>query len=284
MDSAESAFLDHDGHRGGESNHGGSVQAETRTGQIQRVDVLGVGISCADIPRIVDVIAGWITTGEKHYVCVTGMHGVMESRHDLELRGIHNQSGLTTPDGMPMVWASRWAGMKQARRVYGPDLMAAVIEHGAAHGWRSYLFGGAPGVADEFADRLRSDNPDVQIVGCCSPPFHELSPAEDSELVDQINLAQPDIIWVGLGTPKQERWMASHREPIAAPVLIGVGAAFDFGAGRLRQAPLWMQRSGLEWVFRLAVEPRRLWRRYICNIPQFVVALVRHPPTVIEEP
>ena len=109
--------------------------------------------------------------------------------------------------------------------------MAAVIEHGAAHGWRSYLFGGS-GVADEFADRLRSDNPDVQIVGCCSPPFHELSPAEDSELVDQINLAQPDIIWVGLGTPKQERWMASHREPIAAPVLIGVGAAFDFGAGK----------------------------------------------------
>lgn len=260
------------------------MQAGSRLNGIRRVDVLGVGISCADIPRIVGVISSWITTGEKHYVCVTGMHGVMEARHDLELRRIHNHSGLTTPDGMPMVWASRWAGMKQARRVYGPDLMAAVMEHGAAQGWRSYFLGGAPGVADEFAGRLRSSNPDIQIVGCCSPPFRELTPAEDAELVDQINRAQPDIIWVGLGTPKQERWMASHQEPIDAPVLVGVGAAFDFGAGRLRQAPRWMQRSGLEWLFRLAVEPRRLWRRYLFNIPQFVVALARQPPTLIEEP
>ena len=276
-------MLAHEGRGTRVDIHGGSVHTKSRMGPIPRVDVLGVGISCADISRVVDLIAGWIATDEKNYICVTGMHGVMESRHDLELRGIHNQSGLTTPDGMPMVWASRWAGMKQARRVYGPDLLVAVMEFGAAHGWRSYLLGGAPGVADEFAHRLRSSNPDVQIVGCSSPPS-PLSPTEDAELVDEINRARPDIIWVGLGTPKQERWMASHRDTLSAPVLVGVGAAFDFGAGTLRQAPRWMQRSGLEWLFRLAVEPRRLWRRYLFNIPRFVVALARKPPKLIEEP
>jgi N-acetylglucosaminyldiphosphoundecaprenol N-acetyl-beta-D-mannosaminyltransferase len=248
-----------------------------------RVDVLGVGISCTDLPGAVESIAQWIAAGEKQYICVTGMHGVMESQKDVALRQIHNRSGLTTPDGMPMVWASRWAGVKHARRVYGPDLMMAVMERGASLGWRSYFFGGAPGVADRFADRIRSEYPDVQIVGCCSPPFRQLSEDEDAQLVDQINLCRPDIIWVGLGTPKQERWMASHLEAVGAPVLVGVGAAFDFGAGTVRQAPLWMQRAGFEWLFRLAVEPRRLWRRYLYNIPRFLVALGRRPPKLMDE-
>ena len=242
-----------------------------------------MGISCTDIPGVVDCISEWIADREGHYVCVTGMHGVMESRDDSELREIHNRSGLTTPDGMPMVWASRWAGIRQARRVYGPDLMAAVMERGTAHGWRSYFLGGAPGVADQFAARIRSKNPDVQIVGCYSLPFRALSPAEDAALVDELNRAQPDIIWVGLGTPKQERWMASHLHLVAAPVLVGVGAAFDFGAGTVRQAPRWMQRSGFEWLFRLAMEPRRLWRRYVYNIPRFLVALARTPPKQIDQ-
>jgi N-acetylglucosaminyldiphosphoundecaprenol N-acetyl-beta-D-mannosaminyltransferase len=250
---------------------------------IPRVDVLGVGISCLDIPQAVDLIGEWIARGQKQYVCVTGMHGVMESRHDVELRRIHNESGLTTPDGIPMVWAGRWAGVKQTRRVYGPDLIAAVMAHGSPLGWRSYFFGGAPGVADAFADRLRSIDPDVRIVGCCSPPFRQLSAAENAELVDDINRAQPDIVWVGLGTPRQERWMSAHRDSLAAPVLVGVGAAFDFGAGTLRQAPRWMQKSGLEWLFRLAVEPKRLWRRYLLNIPRFLAALARRPPKLIAE-
>jgi N-acetylglucosaminyldiphosphoundecaprenol N-acetyl-beta-D-mannosaminyltransferase len=262
---------------------GGVLQPESRRGHIPRVDVLGVGISCTDIPGVVDCISEWIADREGHYVCVTGMHGVMESRDDSELREIHNRSGLTTPDGMPMVWASRWAGIRQARRVYGPDLMAAVMERGTAHGWRSYFLGGAPGVADQFAARIRSKNPDVQIVGCYSLPFRALSPAEDAALVDELNRAQPDIIWVGLGTPKQERWMASHLHLVAAPVLVGVGAAFDFGAGTVRQAPRWMQRSGFEWLFRLAMEPRRLWRRYVYNIPRFLVALARTPPKQIDQ-
>jgi N-acetylglucosaminyldiphosphoundecaprenol N-acetyl-beta-D-mannosaminyltransferase len=259
------------------------LSAGNTMNSIPRVDVLGVGIACIDIPQAVDLIAGWIERGKREYVCVTGMHGVMESRHDSELRRIHNESGLTTPDGMPMVWAGRWAGAKQTRRVYGPDLMQAVFERGAALGWRSFFFGGAPGVAAAFAERLSADHPEIRVAGCCSPPFHQPSAGEDAELVETINRTNPDIVWVGLGTPKQERWMSSHRDLITASVLIGVGAAFDFGAGTLRQAPRWMQRSGLEWLFRLAVEPRRLWRRYVLNIPRFLVALARRPPRLIAE-
>ena len=150
------------------------MDTQTEADRVPRVDVLGVGISCTDIPGVVESIAAWIAGRDAHYICVTGMHGVMEAQEDIALREIHNRSGLTTPDGMPMVWASRWAGVKNARRVYGPDLMAAALRHGIALGWRSYLYGGAPGVAEQFAERIRSEDPGVQIVGCCSPPFREL--------------------------------------------------------------------------------------------------------------
>jgi N-acetylglucosaminyldiphosphoundecaprenol N-acetyl-beta-D-mannosaminyltransferase len=248
------------------------------TASIARVDVLGVGISAVDIPTSIEEIARWIERGEQHYVCVTGVHGVVESQRDEELRRIHNQSGLTTPDGMPMVWAGRWAGASTMRRVYGPDLMLAVCEQATLQGWSSYFYGGRQGVPERLVARLQARFPALRVVGWNSPPFRQLTPVEDEAVVAEINRLAPDLVWVGLGTPKQERWMAGHVGRLDAPVLLGVGAAFDIHAGTLAQAPRWMRERGLEWLFRLWKEPRRLWRRYLSNNPRFLLAILRRPP------
>ena len=244
----------------------------------EQVNVCGVLIDAVDIPRARDEITRWITERTQHYVCVTGVHGVMESRADAELREIHNHSGLTTPDGMPMVWAGRWAGNRTIRRVYGPDLMLSVCERAAERGWSSYFYGAGEGVADQLAEKLSERFPGLKVVGTYSPPFRPLTADEDEDIVRTINAAAPDLIWVGLSTPKQERWMAAHAGRLNAPVLLGVGAAFDIHAGLLRQAPRIFQRTGLEWLFRLVMEPRRLWRRYLYNNPAFLMAIVRQRP------
>jgi N-acetylglucosaminyldiphosphoundecaprenol N-acetyl-beta-D-mannosaminyltransferase len=194
----------------------------------------------------------------------------MESQRDEALRWIHNTAGLVTPDGMPLVWLSWLRGLKQVDRVYGPDLMLACCAHSVAKGYRHFFYGGAPGVAEQLASRLSERFPGLAVAGWYSPPFRPLTPAEDEEVVSRIDEAAPDIVWVGLSTPKQERWMHEHVERLKAPALIGVGAAFDFVSGRKRQAPVWMRRNGLEWSFRLACEPRRLWRRYLVNNPLFI--------------
>lgn len=259
----------------GEAGDGG------RRALIRRVDVLGVRISAIDMDMALDEIERWITVRESHYVCVTGVHGVMESQADPELREIHNRSGLTTPDGMPMVWAGRRAGATWMSRVYGPDLMLAVCERAAGRGWTSYFYGGKEGVPEQLAARLRARFPGLAVVGTESPPFRALSPEEDEAVVRRINEAAPDLLWIGLSTPKQERWMSSHVGRIGAPAILGVGAAFDIHAGTLRQAPVWIQRRGLEWLYRLYREPRRLWRRYVSIIPRFVVAILRRPPRLV---
>ena len=247
---------------------------------LPRIDVLGVVVSAIDMGQAVHEIRRWIEEREQHYVCVTGVHGVMESQRDPELRRIHNQSGLTTPDGMPMVWAGHWAGAGHMRRVYGPDLMLALCELAAERGWSSYFYGGAEGVPQLLAERLTSRFPGLTVAGCMSPPFRSLSPEEDAAAIRRINDTRPDIIWVGLSTPKQEQWMAEHIGRVQAPVLVGVGAAFDIHAGRLRQAPPYLQRAGLEWLYRMLREPRRLWHRYARNNPRFVVAILRRPPSL----
>jgi N-acetylglucosaminyldiphosphoundecaprenol N-acetyl-beta-D-mannosaminyltransferase len=247
---------------------------------LTRVDVLGVGISCVDLPSTVDIFADWIANAQRQYVCVTGMHGVMESQTDTALRDIHNAAGLTTPDGMPMVWAGRRAGAGISR-VYGPDLMDAVLSKAVQAGWSSYFLGGSEDVLAKLVATLGARYPGLAVAGLESPPFRPLSDDEDKAIVNRINAAAPDIVWVGLGTPKQERFMASHRDRLDAPVLVGVGAAFDLVAGTLPQAPHWMQRNGLEWAFRLGAEPRRLWRRYLLNGPRFAVEMVRRPPRLI---
>ncbi len=248
---------------------------------IRRVDILGVHVSAVDPPMALAEIERWIDSHEQHYVCVTGVHGVMESQRDPELKAIHNRSGLTTPDGMPMVWAGQRAGAAWMQRVYGPDLMLAVLARAAERGWTSFLYGGREGVPELLAERLTARIPGLRIVGTYSPPFRTLTKAEDAALVEQINSANPDLVWVGLSTPKQERWMAAHVGRLSAPALLGVGAAFDINAGTLRQAPPWMQRSGLEWAYRLYREPRRLWRRYFSNNPRFVLGIVRRPPRLV---
>jgi N-acetylglucosaminyldiphosphoundecaprenol N-acetyl-beta-D-mannosaminyltransferase len=245
---------------------------------IRRVDVLGVGISAVDMTMAREEITRWIEAREPHYVCVTGVHGVMESQRDPELLTIHNSSGLTTPDGMPMVWAGRRAGAAWMSRVYGPDLMLSVLERAAERGWKSFLYGGKEGVPEMLAARLVERFPALEIAGMHAPPFRPITPAEDDEIVARINATGAELVWVGLSTPKQERWMAAHVGRLEAPALLGVGAAFDFHAGRVQQAPPWMQERGLEWMYRLAKEPRRLWKRYLQNNPAFVARILRNPP------
>jgi N-acetylglucosaminyldiphosphoundecaprenol N-acetyl-beta-D-mannosaminyltransferase len=248
---------------------------------IGRVDVLGVGVSAVHMDQAVAEIMGWIERREQHYVCVTGVHGVMESQRDPELLAIHNGSGLTTPDGMPLVWAGRRAGMAHMRRVYGPDLMLAVCRLAAERGWSCYFYGAAEGIPELLAQRLADRFPGLKVAGTLSPPFRPLTSEEDAEVVERINAAAPDILWVGLSTPKQERWMAAYLGRLRVPVMVGVGAAFDMHAGLLPQAPGWMQASGLEWLYRLYREPRRLWRRYLRNNPRFVLAILRRPPRIM---
>lgn len=251
------------------------------TGIDVRVDVLGVKVSAIDMAEALTAFESWIERGEKTYVCVTGVHGVMESQADAALREIHNHSGLTTPDGMPMVWCGRYAGAKGMQRVYGPDLMLEVCSLAAQRGWRMFFYGAAPGVPEELARRLGELSPGLQVVGTFSPPYRQLSVDETAEIAAMIDTAAPDIVWVGLSTPKQERWMHEYRPLLQAPVLVGVGAAFDMHAGRLPQAPSWMQRSGLEWLYRLLREPRRLWRRYLNNNPRFVLGILRRRPKLV---
>jgi N-acetylglucosaminyldiphosphoundecaprenol N-acetyl-beta-D-mannosaminyltransferase len=239
------------------------------------VDVLGVRVSAIDMHMALETIESWIARRESHYVCVTGVHGVMESQRDESLRQIHNTAGLVTPDGMPLVWLSHLRGQRHVNRVYGPDLMLAVCERSVATGSSHYFYGAGPGVADQLAERLTIQFPGLRVAGTFSPPFGAISDDQDRAIVDRINASQPDIVWVGLSTPKQERWMHAHVGRVHAAALIGVGAAFDFHAGLKRQAPRWMQRSGLEWGFRMITEPRRLGPRYLVNNPAFVWRLLK---------
>jgi N-acetylglucosaminyldiphosphoundecaprenol N-acetyl-beta-D-mannosaminyltransferase len=245
------------------------MRVDRATG-IRRFTVLGVPISAITMADAVSTIGQWIHARTPNYVCVTGVHGVIESGRDDELRRIHSNAGLVTPDGMPLVWLAHLSGERQVERVYGPDLMLACCAESVKRGWRHFLFGGAADVPALLAQRLVARFPGLQVCGAYSPPFRALSQDEDRALVARINAARPDIVWVGLSTPKQERWMAAHVGRLEAPALLGVGAAFDFHAGIKRQAPRWMQRSGLEWLFRLLSEPRRLGPRYLVNNPLFV--------------
>jgi N-acetylglucosaminyldiphosphoundecaprenol N-acetyl-beta-D-mannosaminyltransferase len=256
-----------------------------RTGTpIPRVDVLGVGVSAVSMDGATAEVARWIADGEHHYVCVTGVHGVMESQRDEELRRIHNASGLTTPDGMPLVWCARRAGFPGVTRVYGPDLMLGVLSRARVEGWSSFFYGGAPGTAELLAARLTARFPGLVVAGTYSPPFRALTAEEDEHVAALINDTGAQLVWVGLSTPKQERWVAAHVGRLGANALLGVGAAFDIHAGTLAQAPRWMQRSGLEWLFRLGREPRRLWRRYLRNNPAFVFRLLHHHPRAMKTP
>ncbi len=239
-----------------------------------RVNVLGVGISVLNLNSALEAIAAAVRERHKGYICVTGVHGVMEAQDDADFRKILNGAFLCTPDGMPMVWAGKLRGHREMRRVYGPDLMLDVCGWSEASGAKHFFYGGADGVAELLAQKLKEKFPKLQVVGTFTPPFRALNETEIASLQAQIRAARPDIVWVGLSTPKQEKFMAEFLPKLDATLMIGVGAAFDFHSGRVKQAPVWMQRSGLEWLHRLCSEPRRLWRRYFRNNPLFVWKII----------
>jgi N-acetylglucosaminyldiphosphoundecaprenol N-acetyl-beta-D-mannosaminyltransferase len=243
--------------------------------EVQRVNILGVRVSAIDMSVAVNAVQEWIDKDERSFVCVTGVHGVMESYRDPALRNIHNAAGLVTPDGMPLVWVGRMMGFAQMNRVYGPDLMIAVCEWSVGKDYSHFFYGGASQVPEKLAEELTDRFPGLKVAGTYSPPFRELTPDEDKRIVEMINASGAQIVWIGISTPKQERWMSSHLKRLKVPVLIGVGAAFDIHSGLKSQAPTWMRHSGLEWLFRLATEPRRLWKRYATNNPMFVALAAR---------
>ncbi len=239
-------------------------------------DILGVPVAMVDYDRAIAVMDQLIDRGKRGYVCAAPVHALMVAQDDAEMLAALRGSTMVVPDGMPVVWAANLLGEKLSDRVYGPELMLRYSQHSAARGHRVWLYGGRDqGSLVQLALSLRRRNPGIQVVGGYSPPFRPLGGEEEDTIVRQINEARPDVLWVGIGVPKQEKWMARMRERLDVPVMAAVGAAFDFHADRVSQAPPWMQERGLEWTYRIAQEPRRLLPRYLYYNPAFLLALGR---------
>ena len=249
--------------------------APTMTSPVPTFDVMGVPVSAIDPCEAEAAIEAWVASGARQYVCITGVHGVIESRTDPVLRRSFRNAGLVTPDGMPLVWTAWLRGLVRVRRVYGPDLMLSMSGTRAGPGLRHYYYGGGSGVAERLRDRMLRHNPSLLVVGCDTPPFRALTRDEEATMLATINAARPDILWIGLSTPKQDLWMHRYRDRLDVPVIVGVGAAFDFLSGTKKQAPHWLRGTGFEWVFRLISEPRRLFTRYVYIVPPFSLFLLK---------
>ncbi len=238
--------------------------------------ITGVRISKTSYQEVVEICQQWAEERKTNpvprarYICVTSVHGVIMAQDDPEMAKILNEADIATPDGMPLVWALRSFGAREQQRVYGPTLMLEICRNAERTGQRIFLYGGREETLPLLISRLRGSFPELLIAGRYSPPFRPLTPDEEEQVQGLIRGADPDVIFVGISTPKQEKWMYTHRDCFPGTTMIGVGAAFDFHAGRTRQAPAWMQRNGLEWLFRLAVEPARLWKRYLLVTPRFL--------------
>ncbi|MGE9266982.1 MAG: WecB/TagA/CpsF family glycosyltransferase [Verrucomicrobiales bacterium] len=248
-----------------------------------RSNALGVGISPLNLELADEALfSAADQAGFQGFVTITGVHGVVESQFDEELKKIHNRSYLSTPDGMPMVWLGRWNGFSHMDRVYGPDLMLQTVAKSARTGHRQYFFGGAPGVADELKEKLATRFPGLEVCGTMCPPFRPLSEEEEQALHDDLQEKKPHFFWVGLSTPKQEKFMHAFlakyphltKDWDHGLVMLGVGAAFDFHSGKVKQAPRWIQRSGFEWLFRVCMDPKRLWKRYAKSISYFISHII----------
>jgi N-acetylglucosaminyldiphosphoundecaprenol N-acetyl-beta-D-mannosaminyltransferase len=254
---------------------GASVSSEKQAvidipAKVSRTNVLGVGVSAINMQDALVQTEALLQRGGHGYVCVTGVHGVMEAQSDSGFRNILNNSFLTTPDGMPLVWLGRLDGHENMGRVYGPDYMLELCGISVDKGYRHFLYGGNLGVAEKLRDALQAKFPGLNIVGTYTPPFRPLNATEEAELTDLISVAKPDVLWIGLSTPKQERFMAEYADKLDVKLMVGVGAAFDIHTGSIVDAPDWMKRSGLQWLHRLMQEPSRLWRRYLINNPKFI--------------
>ena len=236
----------------------------------EKFSVLGVAIDAVQIPEVVAQMERWISERDTcHFIAVTGMHGVSEAHREPSFKQVLNSADMVVPDGMPIVWLGRYHGYPLKRRVYGPELMQSFCQATCAK-YRHFFYGGIPTVSAMLAKMLQQKY-GINVAGSYSPPFRVLPKDEDQEIISLINATKPDVLWIGLSTPKQERWIYEHRSGLRVPVVIGVGAAFDFNSGRVRQAPHWMREHGLEWLFRLIQEPRRLWRRYLIRGPEFAL-------------
>jgi N-acetylglucosaminyldiphosphoundecaprenol N-acetyl-beta-D-mannosaminyltransferase len=253
---------------------------------MRKVRIAGMDVTATDVAGACATIVDWISSARREYICVTGAHGIVESRRNPRVLAAHAGAGMVVPDGMPLVFLLRALGFEGTGRVYGPDLMTSLTRISSVRGLRQFYYGGQHGVAELLASTLARRHPGLAVAGVLSPPFRALERDEIDREIDLINAARADVVWVGLSTPKQELWMADRRKSLNAPVLIGVGAAFDFVAGTKAQAPRWMQRGGLEWSYRLASEPKRLWRRYAKIVPTFALLalteLARRKPEVAQ--
>ena len=236
-------------------------------------DVLGVPVSILTLESAAQRIELWASDDTGRFVCIREVASLMAIRDDPEISVLHRDAAMITPDGMPLVRIGRSRGLP-VERVCGPDLIELMMARSAGKGLKHYFYGGQEGVAEEMAARFRSRYPDVHIVGCECPPFRELSPEEIDDTLERIGNSGADIVWVGLSSPKQDVWMWKHHKRLPQ-TLIGVGAAFDFHSGKIQRAPVWMQKAGLEWLHRLASEPRRLWRRYLILAPRFLLLVLR---------
>lgn len=239
-----------------------------------RLNLLGVHVTVFDLTTAIAEMIQAVRDNRRAYACTCPVYTLMQGHERSEVRAALNSADWVTPDGMPVVWALRLLGARSVGRVYGPDLMLALTERSAESGYTQFYLGGAPGVAEQLAANMQARFPGLRVAGTLCPPFRELTANEEDELVCTVNASNAHIVWIGLGSPKQDVWMQRFRPRLNAPLLVGVGAAFDFFTGRQKQAPRWMQRSGLEWAFRLAHEPRRLWRRYLIYNPKFLWQVV----------
>ena len=252
-------------------NHfGGRFRANTG------VNVLGVKIDPVDLDKAAQTVVAWLTedTGRARYICATGVHGVMEAQRDGQFRAILNNAALNVPDGMPMVWLGRFAGFRSMGRVFGPTFMLEVCKRTAPLNVRHFFYGGMEGVAERLAEAMRTRYPGLRVAGSFCPPFRPLTENEVANIAERINRCQADIVWVGLSTPKQERWIAEIVPHLEPKLLFSVGAAFDFNLGAIKRAPVWMQQASLEWLYRLMQEPRRLYKRYLLNNPAFIALVL----------
>jgi N-acetylglucosaminyldiphosphoundecaprenol N-acetyl-beta-D-mannosaminyltransferase len=246
------------------------------TADLPRFHIAGVPINAVNMELACQEIERRRQTKEGGYCIFRDMNGVVGAHDNPALLRAHQNAALVTPDGMPLVWLARLRGLDTVHRVYGPDLMLELCGLTEHSGHRHFLFGSSRGVLDRLVFELKRRFPHLNICGSYSPPVRPATEAPNLDDVERIRATQPDFVWVGLGTPKQELWMQANSALLPGIVLLGVGAAFDFHAKMKRQAPRWMQRSGLEWCFRLATEPRRLWRRYLIGIPRFLLLLAKY--------
>jgi N-acetylglucosaminyldiphosphoundecaprenol N-acetyl-beta-D-mannosaminyltransferase len=235
--------------------------------------ILGIPVAMLDYEKAMDIMDAMVSGHERGYVCAVAVHALMVAQDDPEMHAALLGSTLILPDGMPLVWAANWLGEDLPDRIYGPELMRRYNERCAKQGHRVWLYGGRDeGWLAELRYSMRRRNPAINIVGGYARPFSPLTVEEEDAIVERINQARPDVLWLGIGAPNQEKWMARMRGRLDVPVMCGVGAAFDFHAGRISQAPEWMQKRGLEWMHRMAEEPR-LFPRYAYYNPRFIWAL-----------